>query len=113
MKHLKSINETFKELSNQVMDILSDIKDDYPNLGIDILNMNDPGILCSISLNCKNVKPKEEFGTIDFYKSKNKFIDSILNTFKRLENALDIVVYIPDLDYWQFSSVKITLFKKK
>lgn len=123
MKHLKKINETFRDISDQIVDILVDIKDDYPEIDGDIFDIEGDiqygdNALCLIVLDCEKVKIRGEenvFGSIEHYRSKIKFINLILDSIKRLEDALNVKAFIPNLDqfdHWQYSSIRITLYKK-
>lgn len=121
MKHLRKINETmtFKEISDQIVDILVDIKDEYPAIDGEIFDIEDDkqygeNTLCMIVLDCENIKI-DGYATIQHYRDKIKFINLILDSCKRLEDALNVTAFIPNLDdftHWQHSSVRITLYKK-
>lgn len=123
MKHLKKINEsiTFRELSDQIVDILVDIKDDYPNIDGDIFDTSNDSELCIIQLDCENIILDGQLDknripcTIQYYRSKMKFIGVILDCCQRLESALNVDAFIPnldDFDSWQYSKIRITLYKK-
>ena len=131
MKHLRKINEghnipndgseypTFRDICTQIKYILLDIKDDYPGIDGEILDIEGSkeygdSALYMIVLDCENIKI-EGYGTIQHYRDKIKFMNLILDSCKRLEDALNVTTFIPNLDdftHWQHSSIKITLYKK-
>lgn len=109
MKHLKKYEGSeFRNTANDIIDILAEVKDNYPSIDGIINNLEDDSI--EIVLDIDDAMFGDDRHSIEFVKNKNKFIDLIINTCERLETAIGRKIKVMGL----FSSVvyeyKIKIF---
>jgi hypothetical protein len=114
MKHIKKFEnkDLFDEDLLEIKSILRELKDEYPYIeGQVFLTQSD---LIEIHLNCENIFSTElRRGTLEFNKSKMKFIELVISTIERLELSLNKTTHTVNLwnwDHWQDLTIKITVY---
>lgn len=118
MRHLKKFEnkefkEEFKDIIEEIRSILIELKDEYPYLEGEIFPPEKESEQIHIWLNCESVLDESKKGTIEYSKSKLKFIEMIISSTERLELSLGKSSYTSNLwnwDHWQDTKIKITLF---
>lgn len=89
MRHLKSIFESNieEEISNLCKDIITDLKDDYPNIECEIFNDKSEKYMW-IEIN-PNYGLDTHSHQIDFIENKLKFLNKLLNYCKTIEKSIN------------------------
>jgi len=114
MKRIKKFEnkDSFDEDFLEIKSILQELKDEYSYIeGQVFLTQSDQ---IEIHLNCENIFSTElKKGTLEYHKSKMKFIELVINTIERLELSLNKTTHVINLwnwDHWQDTTIKITIY---
>lgn len=98
MKHLKKIFESnIQETMNTCKDILTDLKDDYPNITFQICD-NESEKFCIIKVE-PNYDESYSRHEIEFIEKKLNFIKDFLNCCKTIKQSINKYIRIADIFY--------------